>query len=56
MSDSRVSPGGHDALRKLIEAGQFTPMVERTWPLSEVSASDPTRQRRRRRGKIAVAM
>lgn len=45
-----------DALRELIEAGQVTPSIERTWPLAETAAAVDHVAAGRTRGKVVVTI
>lgn len=45
-----------DALRELIEAGDVTPSIERTWPLAETAAAVDHVAAGRARGKVVVTI
>ncbi len=56
MLVSTENAGDLDALRDLVEAGRVAPVVERTYPLSEVAAAIRHVSEGRARGKVAVAV
>jgi NADPH:quinone reductase-like Zn-dependent oxidoreductase len=44
------------ALRDLAEAGQLTPVIDRTYPLAEVPAAIDYVQREQTRGKVVISV
>lgn len=56
MLASTENAGSLDALRDLIEAGQVTPLIDRTFPLSETSAAIRHVSDRRAIGKVVIAL
>jgi NADPH:quinone reductase-like Zn-dependent oxidoreductase len=56
MYVSRHRRADLDALSRLIEAGQITPVVDRTYPLSEASAAIRRLAEGHARGKIVITV
>jgi NADPH:quinone reductase-like Zn-dependent oxidoreductase len=56
MLTSTENSGDLDALRELIEAGQVTPAIDRTYPLAETAAAITYVQDGHARGKVVITM
>ena len=56
MFVNRESHDNLDAVRQLIETGQVTPIVDRTYPLAEVPDALRHLESGQARGKIAISI
>jgi NADPH:quinone reductase-like Zn-dependent oxidoreductase len=55
-SSTRNATRTLEALRPLIEAGQVTPVIDRTYPLAEVPGAIRHLEAGRARGRIAITI
>lgn len=56
LLDAKPNPGDLEILRKLVDAGEVTPVIEKTYPLEEAAAAIRHLETGRARGKLVISV